>query len=163
MNFVIGLALLMISSFLGFALASGYKRRLKFLCDMDNFLMFLQGNCAFMQDSFLKVLSSQKSTYGQDFNQFLNNLDKNLNNREKFLGDWQNTQKIISKDEAKFIAEFLLNFGKLDSISQIEEIKSAKQNFTGKLQSASKLVGTKGTMATKLGIILGIGLFIIVI
>lgn len=163
MNFVIGLALLLLASLFGIGIANGYKRRLKFLCDMDSFLLFLQGNCAFLQDSFRKVLTSQKSVYGIDFNQFLSDLETNLDKRDKYLSEWQSTQKIISKDEAKFIAEVLLNFGKLDSSSQIEELKNAKRNWNEKIQSARVLTNSKGTMATKLGIILGIGLFIIVV
>lgn len=163
MNILLGLVLLATASLSGFAFANGYKRRLNFLSDMDNFLLFLRGNCAFLQDSIQKILDTQKTAYSADFNKFLSDLNAHLNKREEFFIEWQNSQKLISKDEAKFIAEFFLNFGKLDSLGQIEVIENAKQTLEEKLQKSKQLVSVKGVMSVKLGVILGIGLFIICI
>ncbi len=161
MNFLIGLGLLFAATLGGFAISNGYKRRLNFLNDMDSFLGYMQGNCAFLQDSIKRVLVTQKAAYGDDFNKFLSEMLDNLDKREAFLGEWQTTQKIISSDEAKFVVEFFSNLGKLDSFTQIDAIKNAKSSFEEKLQKSKELVNTKGTMSVKLGIIMGIGLFII--
>lgn len=161
MNFLIGFSLLVASALIGCAIANGYKRRLNFLRDMDAFILYLQVNCAFLQDSVKKVLNTQQTQYGADFNQFLCSLGENLDKCEEFLSNWQRTQKIVSKDEAKFVVEFWRNFGKLDSFSQMEAIKSSKQEMDEKLKATRQLVSEKGMMSIKLGVVLGIGLFII--
>ena len=161
MNSLIGLGLLFVASLGGFAIANGYKRRLRFLNDMDSFLGYMQSNCAFLQDSIKRVLVMQKEAYGDDFNKFLGEMLDNLDKRDAFLDKWRSAQNLISIDEAKFVVEFFSNLGKLDSLTQVGAIKSAKDSFQEMLQKAKQLVNTKGTMSVKLGIIIGIGLFIV--
>lgn len=163
MNFLISFVLLIVATLIGFAFASGYRRRLRFLQNMDSFLQSMLSNCCFLQDSVKRVLDNQKGTYGADFNHFLSELNDNLDKRDVFLLKWQNTQKIISDDEAKFVVDFFLNLGKVDSFTQVDDIKNSKQTLQEKLQDSKQLVNSKGTMSIKLGIVMGIGLFIICI
>lgn len=163
MNFLLGLCAMLGTSCIGYALSHGYKRRLYFLQDMSTFLQAIQSNCAFLQNSFRQVLLEQKNKYTADFDKFLAELCDRLDERKEFLAEWQSKQKVVSKDEAGFIADFFLNFGKLDSLSQIDAIRHAQASFEEKLQKSKQLVSTKGTLSTKLGVIAGIGLFIICI
>ncbi len=161
MNFLLGLLGLIGAVVLGVAMSAGYKRRLNFLSDMGAFLQVMQNNCSFMQNSVKQVLADQKGSFGEDFGKFLGELETNLDKRDEFLAKWQAEQKIISKDEAEFVANFFLSVGKLDSFAQIDAIKNSQSVFEEKLQQAKKLVSTKGMLSVKLSIIVGIGVFII--
>lgn len=161
MNFLLGLVGMLGAIILGVAMSSGYKRRLNFLSDMSAFLQVMQNNCSFLQNSVRQVLVEHKEGVGEDFGKFLGELETNLDKRDEFLTKWQSTQKIISKDEAEFVANFFSNIGKLDSFAQIDAIKNSQSVFEEKLQKAKNLVSTRGMLSVKLSIVVGIGVFII--
>jgi len=163
MSLCIGIILLVLSSGVGVSIANGYKRRSKFLNDFDSFLQIMLSNCSFLQEPLKRVLETNKGRFGRDFDAFLADFYKNLDTKEEFLFDWRKTQRIVSVDEASFVEGILSSVGRLDCFSQIDEIKNAKETLKEKLKNACEIVKTKGIMSTKLGIIVGTGLFIICI
>ena len=162
MNLLLGFVLLIGSTVLGFAFRGGLKKTLRFNQDFYNFLKSLESNCAFRQDTIKVLLASQKECYGADFNAFLAELEKNLDNKE-FLAQWQGEQKVTSPDVAREIANFLNSFGKLDCEAQINAIKDTRNNFEILLDKSRQKENIASPIYSKLGIICGIALFIIVL
>lgn len=163
MNFLLGVAVLVGSVVLGFAISCGYKKSHSLLDDFYKFLEYLEGNCAFLQDSVKKILSTKRGAYGSDFNELLQGLATNLDDKERFLGEWQAKQKLVTSEQAQFIVEFFMQLGRLDCDSQITAIKNAKSNFLVHLQKSMQKTTEKSLLSTKLGVICGIALFIIVL
>lgn len=163
MNWLIGAMLMILSTLVGYATAHAYKKSYTFINDFCSFLQFLESNCAFLQDSLKNILENCKAMYNTDFNAFLTGLYQNLDSKEEYLNNWKNSQKIISKDEATKICDFFSQFGRLDCDTQISAIKSSAENFAKVKQVWGEKVNKKGSLTTKLGLVCGVALFIIVL
>lgn len=163
MYLLLGVILMCASAVVGFAVSHGYKKHYTFLNDFYKFLEHLESNCAFRMDSIKTVLAGQKTAYNSEFNQFLSEFEANLAQKDDFFNKWKAEQKTLDAQEAKFIGEFCSELGRLDCESQLGAIKNAKKDFEPMLASALAVVNKKGMLATKLGLILGIALLIIVL
>ncbi|MBQ7977290.1 MAG: stage III sporulation protein AB [Clostridia bacterium] len=162
MNILIGACLLVLCSFIGLKIADNYRKKLKFIQDFQGLLDYLENNILFMQDDLRKLLEDKKKNVHKDFSNFLSQFIQNLENCKHFLQEWKETQKIISQENAELIVNFMTGLGRNDSATQLQAINQTKeilQNQIKKVQNEQK----KGLLSSKLGIMGGLALFIIVL
>ncbi len=162
MNFLIGAILLAICVFVGFKVASTYKKKLNFVTDFKSFLNILETNIMFTQDNLNKILTESKNTFHKEFSDFLTKYISNQQNSIEMLNKWKSEQNLLDNDTAEVVYNFMSNLGRNDSNSQLQAIKQSNEFLNSHMDKVSK-EQTKGSMSLKLGIMGGLALFIIVL
>ena len=71
-------------------------------------------------------------------------------------------QKLLDKDTAELIANFMRELGRIDSTTQLQSIKQANEALSTHL-TRTQDEQKKGTMSARLGVMGGLALFIIVL
>ena len=162
MNFIIAGILFVICVFIGFKIASSYKRKLNFVNDFKSLLDYLETNILYLQDNLQKLINDKLNSFHADFKDFLQKYMGNLQNCEEFLGKWVQDQKLVDSETADIIKKFLLSLGRQDSSTQLQTIKQTNEILSKRIdfvQNEQK----KGVLSAKLGVMGGLALFIIVI
>lgn len=162
MNVIIGGLLLAVSTFVGLKIADSYRKKLLFAQDFVGLLDLIETNILFMQDDLKKFLESKKDNFHKEFKAFLENFINNLNDSSVCLDNWKKEQNITSQETAELLVNFMKGLGRNDSTTQlqiIEQTKSILQKHLTQAQSEQK----KGHLYSRLGIMGGLALFIIVL
>ena len=162
MNVLIGGILLCICSCVGFYVASGYRKKLLFIQDFKNFLDFVETNVMFTQDKISVLLESKKDSFHKEFLEFITNYLSNIQDVSSYLTKYVQEQKLLDKDTAELIANFMRELGRIDSTTQLQSIKQANEALSTHL-TRTQDEQKKGTMSARLGVMGGLALFIIVL
>ena len=156
MKFVAGLCFFCICTLIGIINSKKYSNRYKFYTALLNFNQDFKSVLSFRRDYVEKLLN--KDYKFQPFNEILeqklsNSFNKNTLNLPDFLND----------EEKYEIVEFFNQMGKFDAITQSEIAIRYEELFKRKIESCDIDNKKYGLLYKKLGIIVGLIVFIIVV
>lgn len=162
MNFIIGGILLFICAFCGLRVADSYRKKLYFAQDFGLLLDLIETNLLFMQDDLKNFLESKKDGFHKDFSAFLDGFTQNLSDSSLYLQTWVAEERVTTKECAELLANFMQSLGRNDSATQLQTIKQTREILQAqllKIQEEQK----KGHLYSRLGVMGGLALFIIVL
>ncbi|MBR4270074.1 MAG: hypothetical protein IKQ31_00115 [Clostridia bacterium] len=148
MNGLLGVSVFIISCFLGVKKAAVLRNNLHFAEDFLALINRMENNINFEQKSVKQVLLEQENLSRNDFKKFLQNYNPNY---------------VEQNDELRKLANsFLDSVGRGDKHTELALLKQTKfalMPLLAKQQENQK----RGYLATKLGVLVGLGLCIMVI
>ena len=162
LNILLGTLLFIICALVGFRVASKYHKKLVFIQDFKTFLDFFETNIMFTQNEISTLLNEKKTAFHNEFNLFLDGYQKNLTNIKTYLDEWTSKQNLVDKDTAELISNFMQGLGRIDSTAQLEAIRQTKESLNTHLDKTRE-EQKKGAMSSRLGVMAGLALFIVVL
>lgn len=155
MKIFLGILVIIFSTFIGYILSKKYTKLKNFYCNFDNFNKMLKTEIAFSQKT-LKEIIDEKYSINNDF---LNNFKLYLENKENFCLNIN----YLSSDEKAFLLEYFENIGKTEKGSQLEFLKKAEERLSTFYKNAIELDKKYKTLYIKLGFLIGLIIFILII
>ena len=155
MKIFLGILVIIFSTFIGYVLSKKYTKLKNFYCNFDNFNKMLKTEIAFSQKT-LKEIIDEKYSINNDF---LNNFKLYLENKENFCLNIN----YLSSDEKAFLLEYFENIGKTEKGSQLEFLKKAEERLSTFYKNAIELDKKYKTLYIKLGFLIGLIIFILII
>lgn len=153
MKIVLGLILLAFSTLIGFLLGGKYSDKLQFYQDFCEFNDRLKLEISFKQTTLLKILENEKRR--SDF--YLAIKDYIIFKEKKF------DKKYIDAHEKEFFLSYLSNIGTSDKNSELKYLENAT-NIIYAEHNKIKIEEKKyRTLYIKLGFLIGLMLFILVL
>ena len=150
MNFLLGVVLLCGASFVGVKIAGNFRNELAYLHDFEKFLSLFEANLRFsrkpVSEFILDIECGFKPMFRQVLTDFLN----------------REFQEKSTFEAEMLVKEFFLNIGHSDVDTQINLIKQTRCKLE-ELKQKCLPNQKKGELSIKLGIMCGVGLFIIVV
>lgn len=155
MKIFIGVLLIIFSTILGYALSQKYTKIKKFYHSFDSFNKLLKTEIAFSQKTIKEIVNQKKV----DNDDFLINFVAYLEDKEKF------NLKIsyISSDERNFVIDYYENIGKTEKSSQLDFLKKTEESLSVYHKNAVDLEKKYKSLYIKLGFLIGLIIFILII
>lgn len=153
MRFLLGIALLILSIFLGLKFAEKYTLKSKFYANFYQFNKLLKSEISFGQTTIMNIANSLKNN--SDFVVCLNEYLEN----KKFNFD----KKYLSLEEKDFFKIYLSNIGIHDKATQMDYIAGVDGRIEEYYSNAKNDEKKYKTLYIKLGLLFGLMLFIILI
>lgn len=155
MKLFIGATSIVISTLLGYLFSRKYTKKKLFYCNFDNFNKILKSEIAFSQKTLKEIIKTQNLTN----NDFLINFLSFLKDKDKF------NLKIdyISNDEKNFLLEYYENIGKTEKGCQLEFLRQSEENLYFYYKNAMDSEKKYKLLCIKLGFLVGLIIFILVI
>lgn len=150
-----GILVIIFSTFIGYLLSRKYSKVKNFYCQFDGFNKTLKTEIAFSQKTLKEIIDYKCS----ENNDFVNNFISFLNDRENFVL----TINYLSLDEKNFLLEYYESVGKTEKNSQLEFLKKADEVITSYQKSAIELEKKYKNLYIKLGFLIGLIIFILII
>lgn len=162
LKLAIGGILCFISTYLGITGKSYYDKRYKYLADFNDFLLSLIDGISYSKDRLpeiaKKYLSSSKGQFGKNLSEYLS-LIETCQEGEK-IGKCFDC-KYLKKSDKEYFKDFFLSLGKVDYDTQISRLNLSKAEIGKMLSKAEKDCKSTGNLLSKLGLLLGIAIMII--
>ena len=155
MKIFLGILVIIFSTFIGYVLSKKYTKLKNFYCNFDNFNKMLKTEIAFSQKT-LKEIIAEKYSINNDF---LYSFKLYLENKENFCLNIN----YLSSDEKAFLLEYFENIGKTEKGSQLEFLKKAEERLSTFYKNAIELDKKYKTLYIKLGFLIGLIIFILII
>lgn len=155
MKIFLGILVIIFSTFIGYILSKKYTKLKNFYCNFDNFNKMLKTEIAFSQKT-LKEIIDEKYSINNDF---LYSFKLYLENKENFCLNIN----YLSSDEKAFLLEYFENIGKTEKGSQLEFLKKAEERLSTFYKNAIELDKKYKTLYIKLGFLIGLIIFILII
>ena len=155
MKIFLGILVIIFSTFIGYILSKKYTKLKNFYCNFDNFNKMLKTEIAFSQKT-LKEIIAEKYSINNDF---LYSFKLYLENKENFCLNIN----YLSSDEKAFLLEYFENIGKTEKGSQLEFLKKAEERLSTFYKNAIELDKKYKTLYIKLGFLIGLIIFILII
>lgn len=159
MKIFLSVAIIGISSFIGFLINKKLVLKRKFYLDFINFLKDLKVDISFFQNNLTSILEKHIKGCRSEFKTVLTGFLK-FNNSPGYKTK-ENLSKYLNLDE--FLPEeqdsllnFFLGLGKSDAVSQSAMIESYIVVFNSYLEKATEKQNTIGKMSLKLGFMFGL-------
>ena len=155
MEFIFLIAILCGSVYLGFSFSKYYKDKLLFYNELNYFCDILENEITFHKNTISEIIK-------KNLDSFKGVLKNSLVNYFIDKKPYKNISIITEKENA-FIQKFFSSLGKFDSDGELANIKNYKlevKKYIGNSEEDNKKIGSAGT---KLGIIFGLLLCIVLI
>ncbi len=155
MKFFIGILLIVLSTIVGYLFSLKYTERRVFFEEFNNVVTRLKNEILFTQKPVIDVLNSllnKNSDVLLVYNTYL--YDKS---------DYTKNIKYLSFNEKRFIFDFLTSIGIGDATSQGKLVDVTMEQSTCFLRQAVEDEKKYKTLFIKLGILVGISLFVLII
>lgn len=163
LDLVIGGILCFISTYLGIVGKQYYDKRFRFLRDFVSFLINLSDNLTYTKDNLPYVIDKyaeqNKGAFCEALNKYKNYLIEGKNSAEEIKEVFG--YKYLKKGEKSYLAEFFVTLGKMDYDSQVAKLNLAKTQAEKMRDKAENDSKTTGTVLSKLGLLLGISIMLI--
>jgi hypothetical protein len=146
-NLILGICVLIISTYFGTCFSKKYTERKVFYNDFNEFNNSVKNEINYSQNTIMTILSKnneQKSDFYITTKSFF---DK---------GDISFEKKYISKDEKNFFIDYLKTIGNGDRITQTKFVESASEQLKDKLKSAENDEKKYKKTYIKLGFLIGL-------
>lgn len=159
---IVLILIISISGIIGNQISSLYKTRTILLFDFVNFCNAYNANLEFFQNELEDFVKSFCESASKEFNIItseklqLNLLNSNKNIKKNFFS-------LLTKEQDYYVNNFFSVLGKSDSISQKTQISTYSCYFNKELENAKFDYEKKGKIFSKLGILFGVFLSILVI
>ncbi|MDR1940311.1 MAG: stage III sporulation protein AB [Clostridiales bacterium] len=143
-----------------------YKVRAAYFDELNNLCNLLIDEITHLKTPLIKILEDFAYMKKSEFSKHISVFKETL--KTEVLADKRSIEQIIDaaylrRDEKIIIADFLSLLGKSHSQSQIINIKHYKNKFEEISVKARETYRVQGSLAYKLGILLGIALMIITV
>lgn len=163
LDLVFGGVLCFISTYVGITVKQYYDKRYHYLRDFREFAIALEDNLTYAKDNIAtvadKYLQNNKGGFAKCLEEYSEEIKHGNKNGETTDGIFN--AKYLKKGERNFIREFFRTLGTLDYDSQLSRIKLTLKESEHLLEKALKDSKTTGVMFSKLGLLIGIALMII--
>lgn len=149
-------------TYVGFGLASYYRRRVKFFGDCISFANKMVVEINFKKNKLMQILTDFKTQCGTDFKSCLKSFEAYLlsgSNMEENLFFKKNI--CLNSEEKNLIFCFFKSLGRYDVENQIKEVEGFKKSFETMLFDAQAENKKYGTLYVKLGLMAGLLIAII--
>lgn len=163
LDLVFGGVLCFISTYVGITVKQYYDKRYAYIRDFKEFLIALQDNITYAKDDVTlvadKYLANTKGAFAKSLEEYTAAIKNNTKN--EVLSNGIFSVKYLKKGEREFVKDFFATLGTLDYDSQLAKIKLTLKESEHLEEKALKDSKTTGVMFSKLGLLLGIALMII--
>lgn len=165
MKIILVVALIIICGIIGIGISGVYKQRKKFFDSFLTFLLNIKTDIGFSANKLTEIISIEKENCNnKDFKTLLSNYYDILNNGEKVTVELLfNNVKIINEQEKDALFMFFKQLGKTDIYSQIDIIKNKIETTKIVCEKLKKDCEKYCPLYTKLGILAGLFLALIII
>ncbi|MBQ9513482.1 MAG: hypothetical protein IJR66_00670 [Clostridia bacterium] len=152
MNVAFGIISIIISTFIGFRLSFKYTEKKDFYKYYRQFNSNLENEVSFLNNTLLSIIEkSDKDIY------FYRVLE------DKIVNDKKEKIAFLSKDENDYFFEYSEKVGKTDKAGQLELITFTKKYLTEKYETAEKEEKKYKKLYIKMGFLIGLLIFIVII
>ena len=162
LKLAIGGILCFISTYLGITGKNYYDKRYKYLSDFNDYLLSLIDGISYSKDRLpeisKKYLLSTKGAFGKNLNEYINFLESNQD-EEKISKCFDS--KYLKKSDKIYLNDFFKSLGKVDYDTQLSRLNLSKSEIEKMLIKAEKDCKSTGNILSKLGLLLGIAIMII--
>lgn len=159
---VIGGIICFISTYSGIQLKNYYSKRLKYLKDIDIFVLEMIDNLQYASDNLYsacdRFIVNNKGNFADDLTIYAKAI------KEKYLESNYSqyfSSKYLKKQDKYFINELFSTLGKLDYESQLSKLNYERNQLEKIIKKAQIDNDTTGKLMSKLGLLAGIALMII--
>ncbi len=163
LDLVFGGVLCFISTYVGITVKQYYDKRYSYIKDFKEFSIALQDNITYAKDDVALVaeryLVNAKGAFAKSLNEYTCAIKNNA--KSEALSNGIFNAKYLKKGEREFIKDFFATLGTLDYDSQLAKIKLTLKESEHLEEKALKDSKTTGVMFSKLGLLLGIAVMII--
>lgn len=151
------------SSYIGFSLNFGYRRKVRFYNDLSLFCGNIKSQICYFQLKLYEVIEKGKLNCGKDFLYICNSAQQALKNSDYPIVKQTDLMKLcfLNENECAIIAEFFSVLGSSDCKNQTEQINGFEKVFESFSETAKSDAKTKGSLYGKLGVFLGLFIAII--
>ena len=162
MKVILILLLVVLCGMVGYGIGYSYKQRKKFFDAYLSFLQNLKSDIGFSASKLKDIIEKSKNnTSSRDFKNFLDNYLQSITDESKpslFKGI-----KFLSSDEQEDIANFFMQLGKTDIFNQIDLIKQNIEKVKLQCENVKKDSDKYCPLYTKLGVLAGLFLALVII
>lgn len=160
---ILTIALLIV--FISYAFYSYYKHRKIYYQNVCDFCAYLCSQIGYLKTDLIKLIEQRQLTYQKEFSYTLNAFKQSLatnNFQTQFFNSLQKIT-ILTPSEIEKIFNFFDCLGKTNQVEQLALITSYKHDFENKLKNTNDEISKKGMINLKLGILLAVAVFVILI
>lgn len=158
LKFLLGVAIVALTSFIGYLLAKKYRQRKDFFLQFYEFNERFLTELAYRRRPIREFVSSY--AYRGDFNFLLVEFFSGIEERDAFdLPDLT----FLSKEEKSFIFDYFSMLGRGDSLSQKGYFSSVKETLSSHVKSSANACKRYGDLYIKLGFLCGLLILILII
>ena len=150
-------------SYLGVGIADFYKKRCKLMSDIVMFCDCLISDIDFLHTPIKKIIDNRTKQFGAEMNKVLIQYASVLERGELIEYSQPVTSIYFSKSECDMFMSLLIELGKSDCDSQVSTIKNFKTAFQKFYEEASEEKKKYAPMITKLSVLSGILMGILLI
>ncbi|MEG1964052.1 MAG: hypothetical protein RR123_04160, partial [Clostridia bacterium] len=147
LTLVCGGALCCCSSYIGFAINWHYKKRNIFFSEMLNFIDFVTDNISFLKSPLQNIITTfiqnKKNDFAKLLWEYLNILQSGQNVNLQNLSNLLNLN-LLKNDEKELVINFFNSLGKLDSETQLFNLKNYKTQIKKFGEQAEKKLKVTG-------------------
>lgn len=163
LDLLFGGALCFVSTYLGITVKKYYDKRYAYLKDFCGFLSALEDNMTYAKDDITIVSDRYAESVKGLFSKCLSAYSDNIKTSSKsdLSIDTVFSVKYLKKSEKNYICEFFKKLGSMDYESQLSRTKLARSESAKLCEKALNDSKTTGVMFSKLGLLLGIAIMII--
>jgi stage III sporulation protein AB len=162
MKFLMILILVIACTYVGFGFSKQYILRYEFFTQLQLFFKKFNLQINFSREKLKPIISEHVTTSKElelILSNFLTALDENdLTNKKLF-----NKCKLLNEDEKNLLFSFFKSLGHFDLTGQTDHINNYIKNFEFILQSVKEDKEKYGTLFTKLGLIIGVVISLILL
>ncbi len=162
LKLAIGGILCFISAYLGIIGKSYYDKRYRYLSDFNDFLLLLIDGISYAKDRLpeitKKYIASSKGEFSRNLNNYIVVIES-TQEKEKISKCFDS--KYLKKIDKAYLSEFFTALGKFDYDTQLSRLNLCKAEMEKTLIKAEKDCKSTGNLLSKLGLLLGIAIMII--
>lgn len=164
MNFLISLIISILSGLVVMSFSHKYYNKAKFFNAFNVFLQTVCTNTQFFQDDIKKIISNTPQNSSTPYNTIINSYLQFLtdNNKQTLLQSINSLTELSALDKEK-ICLFFYELGHTDNTTQLNSIQALQKHIAERIQETKQEINTKAVLIQKLGIVLGMAIFILLL
>lgn len=164
MNILISLIISILSGLVVMSFSHKYYNKAKFFNAFNVFLQTVCTNTQFFQDDIKKIINAMPQNNNASYNALINSYLKFLseNDRQKLSQNISTLTELSALDKEK-ICLFFYELGHTDNTTQLNSIQALQKHIAERIQETKQEINTKAVLIQKLGIVLGMAIFILLL
>ncbi len=164
MNILISLTISILGGLVVVSFSYKYYNKAKFFNAFNVFLQTIYANMQFFQDDIKKIINTMPQNNNTSYNTLVNSYLKFLaeNDRQKLAQNISALTELSALDKEK-ICLFFYELGHTDNTTQLNSIQALQKHIAERIQETKQEINTKAVLIQKLGIVLGMAIFILLL
>lgn len=156
--------LLLVSSYVGYVLSRRYRRRARFMKDLQRFCEESSSNVSFNHAKVQELIDSILMDCGEEFTKLMCIYRDYLTsgcNRDLLQDNIRSTLNYLKTNEIQNITNFLVNIGTSDTEGELNNFNNYNTVFKTYRDTTDQESKKMAPMCIKLGVLLGVALVVI--